>query len=197
MDIYCVTSQLKGFPRTFPHSRDTPQSSLGGNLASWIRLETAGFAWSQNQTTTTSQHGTLQSGYLPVPVYFRRCPARWQVAATFAFPLFCCEPRVHYLRRPAHLTVPPSPLSSLALAGTKEWKAVPMPPAYSASLYTRRHQQARSSAGGRGWHQPSPAAASASLQLAIRFLPRSRGHLPHPPGCHLLKQIVTIETLIY
>ena len=53
------------------------------------------------------------------------------------------------------------------------------------------------SAGGRGWHQPSPAAASASLQLAIRFLPRSRGHLPHPRGCHLLKQIITIENLIY
>ena len=89
MDIYCVTSQLKGFPRTFPHSRDTPQSSLRGNLAIWIRLETAGFAWSQNKTTTTSQHGTLQSGYLPVPVYFRRCP----LAAPFAFPVFCFASR--------------------------------------------------------------------------------------------------------
>ena len=85
----------------------------------WIQLRAC--LADKLKNAITSQHWTLQTGYLPVPVYFRRCPLAGSNLC-FSCVLLClaCTTCTALFTQPGSASH--CPLPSL-VAGTKEWKA--------------------------------------------------------------------------
>ena len=134
----------------------------------WIQLRAC--LADKLKNAITSQHWTLQTGYLPVPVYFRRCPLAGSNLC-FSCVLLClaCTTCTALFTQPGSASH--CPLPSL-VAGTKEWKAD------ATGVHTAAGQLLVDAAG-------IPTTGRSDCERATgNPVPRSRGHLPHPRGCH-------------
>ena len=157
---------------------NTPQSSLSAHLANWIVLETAGLAIGAYiadniKIAIKSQH-TGHFRLATCPSQFTSAAARWQQPLLF---LCFALHRVHNLHRPAHptcLSFPlyPPPFSSGGNKGVESCADA------TGVLGIFVHQLllmlARSQPTGRSDCEPATG----------NPVPRSRGHLPRPEGCH-------------